>query len=122
MKKFGLLILIVASNLITVEVHSSTIIGRWCDEMIPSMPQYNGVLSIVISNDGIPLLLSSYNDGSSRENKLREIPGGIYEQIGSATGDKYRIAPSSGNLQLIDNDGLIRTAKRLENSPQLREC
>ena len=97
-------------------------IGRWCDRMIPSQPKYNQTMAIVITNDGKVMLKSKFNDGSSSINELREAAGNIYEEIGSGYGDKYRIVPSTGDLQLLDEDGLIRVAPRLENTPQSKEC
>jgi hypothetical protein len=79
-------------------------------------------MAIVVANDGKVVLKSKFGDGSSKTSELREVAGGIYEQIGSAFGDKYRIIPSSGNLQLLDKDGLVRVATRLENVPQIGEC
>lgn len=97
------------------------VIGRWCDRMIPNLPQYNSTMAIII-NDGKAVLKSKFNDGSSSIRELREATGSIYEIIGSGFGEKYRIVPGSGDLQLIDEDGLIRVATRLENTPQSNEC
>ena len=108
--------------LTTDAVASETTIGRWCDRMIPSNPQYNRTMAIVVTNDGRVVLQSTFNDGSTSVNELREAPSGIYEKIGSGSGDKYRVVPSSGDLQLLDNDGLVRVARRLENTPRRNEC
>ena len=97
-------------------------IGRWCDRMMPNIPKYDSILSIFITSDGKVILKAEYGDGSSGMYELRERVGNIYEKIGSSFGDKYRIVPSTGNLQLLDDDGLIRVATRLENSPQGNEC
>ena len=103
-------------------VHAETVIGQWCDKQIPTMPQYNGLLEIVINDDGSVEMRRQYGDGSSGVTKLSEQAGGIYAAVGSGSGDKYRVVPSDGNLQLLDNDGLIRVAVRLENTPSPREC
>ena len=103
-------------------VHAETTVGRWCDKQIPTMPKYNGILAIVITADGAVELRSLWGDGSSLVTKLSEQGGGIYAAVGSSSGDKYRVVPADGNLQLLDNDGLIRVAIRLENTPQLGEC
>ena len=108
--------------LITDAEGSDSTIGRWCDRMIPNLSKYNQTMAIVIANDGKVILKSNFNDGSSSINELREAAGSIYEKIGSRSGDKYRIDPSTGNLQLLDEDGLIRVATRLENTPQRNEC
>lgn len=103
-------------------VHAETNIGRWCDKMLPTMPQYNGIMEIVITDDGAIELRTHYGDGSNAVTKLNEQNGGIYAAIESSSGDKYRIGTADGNLQLLDNDGLIRVAIRLENTPQSGEC
>ena len=103
-------------------VADESIIGRWCDRMIPNMPKYNRTMAIVVADEGRVLLRSEFGDGSSSVNELREARGGVYEKIGSATGDKYRIVSNTGDLQLLDQDGLIRIAARLENTPQGNEC
>ena len=90
--------------------------------MIPNLSKYNQTMAIVIANDGKVMLKSNFNDGSSSINELREAAGSIYEKIGSRSGDKYRIDQSTENLQLLDEDGLIRVATRLENTPQRNEC
>ena len=79
-------------------------------------------MAIVIADNGKVVLQSQFGDGSSSTNELREAAGSIYEKIGSTYGDKYRIIPSTGNLQLLDEDGLVRVAARLENTPRSREC
>ena len=79
-------------------------------------------MTIAIADDGKVILRTKFRDGSATTQELRERPGGMYEVIGSKYGDRYRIIPSSGNLQLIDDDGLIRRASRLENTPQSNEC
>ena len=103
-------------------VHAETTIGRWCDTMLPAVPQYNGIMEIVITDDGSIELRTRYGDGSSTATIVNEQPDGIYAAVGSSSGDKYRIVPADGNLQLLDNDGLIRVASRLENTPQPGEC
>jgi hypothetical protein len=103
-------------------VHAETTIGRWCDKMLPTMPQYNGIMEIVITDDGALELRTRYGDGSNGVTKLDEQSGGIYAAVGSSSGDKYRIVTADGNLQLLDNDGLFRIATRLENTPQSGEC
>lgn len=103
-------------------VASETTIGRWCDRMIPNNSKYNRTMAIVITSSGNLVLKSNFNDGSSSMNELREAPAGVYEKVESSSGDKYRIVQNTGDLQLLDNDGLVRIAVRLENSPQRNEC
>ncbi len=90
--------------------------------MIPNLPAYNRTITIVVADDGKVLLTSNFKDGSSSVNELREVSGGIYEVIENSFGEKYRFVASTGNLQLLDDDGLIRVASRLENAPETNEC
>ena len=82
----------------------------------------NGIMEVVITDDGAIEWRTRYGDGSNAVSVLNEQPGGIYAAVGSGSGDKYRVATSDGNLQLLDNDGLIRVATRLENTPKPGEC
>jgi hypothetical protein len=100
---------------------AETTIGRWCDRAVPSAPTYNRIIAIVATDDGQVELRATFADGSSNTERLEEV-GEIYEKTNSASGDRYRIVGTTGNLQLIDNDGLIRTATRLENVPTAGEC
>ena len=77
---------------------------------------------LTLRDDGQIVLFSEFGDDSSLLDDIRERPNGVFEKVGSPYGDKYRIVPSDGNLQLIDNDGLIRVASRLENTPRQGEC
>lgn len=115
-------VVVMAALIGSGEARADTVLGRWCDKMIPAMPKYNAVLTIVITNDGTAEIRSKFGDGSSGTNALREATGGFYEKIGSGVGEKYRVVPTTGNLQLIDNDGLIRIAVRLENKPRDGDC
>ena len=118
--QFLLTVLLIGAFISTA--HAETIVGRWCDKQIPTMPKYNGILAIVITDDGAVELRTRWGDGSSLVTKLSEQSGGIYTAVGSSSGDKYRVVPADGNLQLLDNDGLIRVAIRLENTPQPGDC
>jgi hypothetical protein len=48
--------------------------------------------------------------------------GATFAVVDSPSGDVYRIVANTGELQLLDSDGLIRTATKLENEPQPDEC
>ena len=104
------------------DAKADTTLGRWCDRMLPNVPRANRRMTLTVKNDGMVVLHSHFGDGSKGEEKLRELGGDIYAVVDSRWGDKYRIALSSGELQILDNDGLIRTAKRLENKPTPGEC
>jgi len=86
------------------------------------MPQYSRTIEIAIAPDGSAIVRNNFADGSANQGMLSELGGDLYAVPDSPNGDKYRIVPSSGELQLLDNDGLIRTARRLENTPRQGEC
>ena len=64
-------------------VHAETTIGRWCDKMLPTMPQYNGIMEIVITDSGAIELRTRYGDGSNVVSVLNEQSGGIYADVES---------------------------------------
>ena len=90
--------------------------------MLLNVPAMYGVLTHRANDNGTVELLSEYYDGSKGLKKLEERGGNIFYVPGDRFGQRYRLVTRTGNLQLIDNDGLIRTAKRLGNSPQPNEC
>ena len=122
LNKFGMVFVVVAFFFMNQSAYGETTIGRWCDRMVPNLPKFNRIMTIVVKNDGRLLLRSNFRDGSLRVRQLKELGGSIYKIIKSPTGDKYRIVPSTGNIQILDNDGLVRTATRLENKPKDAEC
>ncbi|QIB65345.1 hypothetical protein [Kineobactrum salinum] len=113
----GLCILLLSSF-----ANAETTVGRWCDRTVSSMPQFNRVMTIVLTQDAHVELSSEFNDGSSSVLELQELPGNMYALANSQSGERYRIISADGSLQLLDADGLVRTATRLENSPQTGEC
>ena len=103
-------------------VQAEMTIGRWCDIPLASMPDLNSIKEIVITDDGDIELRVRYGDGSSKVEKLAEQSARLYVALNNRHGEKYRIIPANGNLQLLDNDGVFRVATRLENTPQAGEC
>jgi len=102
-------------------VYAETSIGRWCDEALPSMPQYNSILEIVVADNGVAELRVRNGDGSRSVTTLEEQGFGIYAAIGSSTGDKYRVEPD-GSLALLNYKGFARLATRLGNTPKRGDC
>ena len=100
---------------------AETSIGRWCDEAMPSMPQYNSILEIVISDDGAIELRTRNGDGSRAVTPLSDEGGGIYVATGSSTEAKYRVEPD-GNLALLNYRGFARLAIRLDDTPKQGDC
>lgn len=105
-----------------VATAADNIVGRWCDRMVPNLPKFSTVMTIAVTESGDLELRRMFADGSESTARLREEGADLYFQVDSSTGDRYRIVASTGELQLIDNDGLIRVARRLENRPTTGEC
>jgi hypothetical protein len=97
---------------------SEVTIGRWCDQMALGKRE----MAIRVTDQGQAVAFSRFYGGSTLSAPLAENAGNIFAVIDSPSGDQYRVVPATGDLQLIDNDGLIRTATRLENEPQPGEC
>ena len=86
------------------------IVGRWLDEIPYASSR------ITIFHEGGKLYVEQkFTDGSSLKKELvekRSPLGRRFDQVGGATAGDHWILDSRGNLQLHDNDGLIRTAKK----------
>ncbi|MGR9076303.1 hypothetical protein ACU8M5_08970 [Rhizobium leguminosarum] len=122
MKKINVSGLVLAALIASPAMPAEITIGRWCDRMLPSTPQYNRIIEIVISEAHTPIARNSFADGSTSEQMLEELGDDLYGVSDSPSGDRYRLVASSGDLQLLDEDGVIRTAHRLENTPRDGEC
>ena len=107
---------------LTTTASAEITVGRWCDQLLPNNPKFKAELSIVVEDNGDVVLRSKHADGSSGSDPLDELGNDIYANADSPHGEKYRIVPKTGELQLIDNDGLIRTANRLENDAVSGDC
>lgn len=94
------------------------VLGRWCDATM----SYRGIIEIVITETGEATARYRYGDGSEHERRLIERGQAVYEEVDSPFGDKYRIVPVSGELQLLDREGYIRSARRLQAKPTKGEC
>ena len=101
---------------------ADSVVGRWCDKPLAGVPALNGVMEIVVIDDDRVELRVSYGDGSSKVTKLTQESATVYAEIDNQFGQKYKIVSSDGNLQLLDQDGLIRVTVRLENTKQEGEC
>lgn len=114
-------VVLFAAALTTSSSASELTIGRWCDVLVRSM-DLTQIIEFSLMSDGSIVSRSFFSDGSSREAHLEELGNETYAEIDASFGEKFRIVPSSGDLQLIDDDGLISTARRLENTPRDGEC
>lgn len=122
MKKTKATALVLAALGAAPAMSAEITIGRWCDRMLPNMPQQNRTIEIVISESHSAVARNSFADGSMNEQMLEELGGDLYAVSDSPSGDRYRVVASSGDLQLLDVDGIIRTARRLEITPRDGEC
>ncbi len=98
------------------------VFGRWCDSILPGTNKFNRVITITLSKKGAPQAEVEYFDGSVGNEQLTDFGNGMFRIDGRDSGDKYRIVPNNGELQMLDNDGFIRAARRLETSPQSGDC
>ena len=121
-KHFGVKLMVACLVSLPTIVDAQTILGRWCDQMMPNSQSMNRVITIEARDDGSTYVVSKFFDGSALEQQVSEQGGGIFAVIESDFGDRYRVVNATGELQLIDDDGLIRTAPRLENVPQPNDC
>ena len=105
----------------SADAAAETMVGRWCDRSIPNLPVGDRIMTIVVRDNGNVDVVSTFRNSAPLVQRLREQRGSVYSIVGSSSGDRMRIT-APGNLQLLDNDGLIREANRLENTPRPREC
>jgi hypothetical protein len=113
-----LMVAVLCSGITVSAMASEITIGRWCDRPLPSMLSLDRVLSIQVKEDGTAVAHSRFGDGSEFDQPLAEVSGDVYQVENSRSGDLYRVVPSTGDLQIIDDDGLIGVARRLENEPR----
>ncbi len=112
-------ILIVANWSYPANATEQIIVGRWCHTMGTF---YTQEIKVSIEGNGEVIMRSRFNDGSSMERKLIELPNSIYKLAEQESDVSFRIVKATGELQLLDSDGLIGTAKRLENIEKPKDC
>ena len=98
------------------------IIGRWCDRRLASTEEYSNLIEIVGGEAGSVVQRSTFADGASTQSVLEEVGDGVFLVAGSSSGERYRIVPNTGDLQILDNDGVIRTASRIKSSDSNSSC
>jgi hypothetical protein len=116
---------ILAAAIVMASAASSsaeTLIGRWCDHLIPNNVSYNAVITILLGKNGTIRAEEQFSDGSLLNRELREEDDGVFAVIDSEDHDVFRIVPSTGHLQLLDSEGLIRTASRLAGDFKPADC
>ena len=120
--KLRLLPILFVLALMAAPAVAETTVGRWCDVPWPGLTM---TFAIVILDSGSLELRVAGSEGTRAVEPLREVGGGVYERLrkdGKPSRDRYRI-DGTGDLQLLDStEGLIRTARRLANTPKPGEC
>jgi len=103
-----------------MQLATGTILGRWCDVMVPGNQRLRRETTIVTTDNGL-VARTKFFDGSRQTLRLKE-QGSVMLVVGSGSGDAFRVSGGTGDLQLLDRDGLIRIARRLENARQPGDC
>lgn len=99
-------------------------LGRWCDQPVPNAAMAAGkdaVITIFIE-DGLARATFEFADGSVWTPELVERGKGAFDVVGSPSGDGYRVNSMTGDLDLVDDIGFIRSAFRLGIEPNDGEC
>ena len=102
----------------SVSLGDELVLGRWCDTWYPGS-SHELIIRVV---DGKTVAFWHFTGGSTLEQELIEKSDMVFLVSDSPSGDGYRVISTSGNLHIFDDDGIIREAVRLENSPQQGDC
>ncbi|HVU13860.1 MAG TPA: hypothetical protein VHD90_21430 [Phototrophicaceae bacterium] len=106
-----------------ISPQADAIVGRWCDLSTPGHPLgADRIMTIRNRDAGAVELDSTFRDGSHLTQRLTERANATFAVVDSPSHDLLRIVQSTGNLQLLDDDGFIREARRLGNTPRRDEC
>ena len=85
------------------------VIGRWVDQAYPMH------VEIAIFRKGKSLYLEYYFEGEKPfKMKMVETRKNRFEEVNKTNFGDFYIIDSSGNLELWDSQGLIRTAKKID--------
>ncbi|MCC5969708.1 MAG: hypothetical protein JJU15_07145 [Pararhodobacter sp.] len=92
-------------------------IGTWCDQE----GSYRAAIHLVRQGPTNVVAETLYFDGSSGRVSMRVIASNRFIDPESDFGDGFFIS-ASGALELFDNDGHIRTARRLPQGATASDC
>lgn len=92
------------------ENNGEKVVGRWLDE------GFSSSRLVLIHKDDNLFMEQTYEDGSSRTMKVIEKESSLgrrIERVDSDLGD-FWIINSNGNLEIRDDEGIIRTAQKID--------
>ena len=90
---------------------SREVIGSWIDDTM-----YFGNRTTIFRQDGKLFMENTYEDGSSGKREIVAKPSTSGKKFEDKEGNRFGefyLIDSQGNLQLLDQDGLISTAKKI---------
>ena len=102
--------------------YAEEVVGTWCDQAVPTMPELDHVLEIVKTDEGKIELRMELQDESLTTIELHQISSGQFQRTDIASKDTFRIITISGNLQLSDVYGPIRQAFKLDSQETKEAC
>ncbi|OWV87453.1 hypothetical protein [Rhizobium sp. R693] len=123
MKTINVTGLVLAALIAAPAMPAEITIGRWCDRMLPSIPQYNRMIEIVISEAHTPTARNSFADGSTNEQMLEELGGDLYAVSASCryhvSDEEKATAPIAGTNTL---KAVIKHIDTKEAEKTFRPC
>ena len=98
-----------------------TLVGQWCDRPVESIPGTFAIYEITLDERAVPFVHITFADGSSLQEELVVAVNNTFDKT-SPDGDYFHINPETGQLDLMDEFGLIRSAKPIESKTQFSKC
>jgi len=92
---------------------------RWCDTMIPLMPELDPIIEFEEKSKGHFVVTASHPDGSAGEQVLT-ISGVIWDTQNDH-GEYYKIT-KRGGLEIYDDQGIIRTIPKVTGLGKPGDC
>ena len=96
-----------------------TTLGRWCDEWFPG---FRAEITIQSFDDGRLQALLTFSDGGTEVQNLVESANLVFFVEDSEYSDRYRILPTTGELEVIDVEGIISIARPMSSNPRADDC
>ena len=90
--------------------------------MLPGDPDVDRIVTIAADGGGQVVATVRYHRSPEATRVLSRAPSGVCRNVDSTFGDRYRIVPHAGDLQLRDNARPMRPATRLDDTLARGEC